>query len=111
MTDEEIKNYIDTAIERSIRAYRKAGIIKETEEAAYTDASAILANYYAEGQKDKTITYAINGLKFDQYLEIIPLYYGQNLKIERIAEVLGVDVSTVVRNKKRLALEIYKIIT
>lgn len=108
MTDDEIKAYIDTAINRSIQAYKREGMLKESEAAAYTDANAILLNYYATGKTDNSITYAINGMRFDQYFQIIPLYYDEQVKIEQIAERMGVDVSTVVRNKKRLCLEIYK---
>ena len=107
MDDQEIKAYIDLTIKRSIAEFKKSGLMKGSENAAYSDASEILMNYYKEGKKEASITYAIQGLRFDPYFRIIPLYFGQGYTIERIADELGVDVSTVMRNKKRLCLSIY----
>lgn len=107
MTDKEVKEYIDLAIKRSINEYKKSGLLKQADNAAYDDISQILRSYYSNGCTEASITYAIQGLRFDPYYRIIPLYYGNGKKVEEIAEVLGVDISTVVRNKKRLCLELY----
>ena len=106
-TDEEIKKYIDLAVKRSIKEYKRSGMLKGSDNAIYTDIAELLANYYKNGQAEANITYAIQGQRFDPYYLIIPLYYGEGKTIESIAEKLGVDVSTVVRNKKRLCLAIY----
>lgn len=108
MTDEEIKSYIDQAIERSIKAYKKNGLLKGGAVAAYTDASEVLSSYFKNGKTDVQITYAIQTQRFDPYFRIISLYYEQGNTIEQIAEDLGVDTSTVMRNKKRLCLAIYE---
>lgn len=107
MNDQEIKAYIDLTIKKSIIAYKKSGILKESDNAVYADASEILASYYKGGKAEASITYAIQGQRFDPYFRIIPMYYEDKKTIEQIAEALGVDVSTVVRNKKRLCLAIY----
>lgn len=107
MTDEEIKNYIDLAIKKSIDEYKKCGLLKQSENAVYSDISEILSKYFKEGAVEASITYAIQGLRFDPYFKIISMYYKDGKTIENIAEELGVDVSTVVRNKKRLCLEVY----
>ena len=106
MTDDEIKKYIDIAIKRTIQEYKRSGILKESDNASYTDASQILHGYYDGGAKDTAITYAIQAKRFDPYFRIIPLYYGEGKKISEIAEILCVDDSTIARNKKRLCLEI-----
>ena len=36
MTDDEIKKYIDIAIKRTISEYKKSGILKESDGAAYS---------------------------------------------------------------------------
>lgn len=108
MTDDEIKAYIDEAIERSIKAYKKNGLLKGGAVAAYTDASEVLSSYFRNGKTDVQITYAIQTQRFDPYFRIISLYYEQGKTIEQIAELLEVDVSTVMRNKKRLCLAIYE---
>lgn len=108
MTDNEIKQYIDYAINKSISEFKKCGILKESESASYSDATEIIANYYKNGKKETNITYAIQGQRFDPYFKIIERYFEDGRTIESIAEEMGVDVSTVVRNKKRLCLQIYK---
>ncbi len=107
MTDAEIKKYIDYAINQTINAYKKCGLLKDSDSATYNDANEIIANYYKTGKAEANITYAIQGQRFDPYFRIIPLYYEQHRTIENIAEEMGVDTSTVVRNKKRLCLLIY----
>ena len=107
MTDDEIKKYIDIAIKRTISEYKKSGILKESDGAAYSDASQLLHNYFDNGEKDTAITYALQGIRFDPYFRIIPEYYKEHKQLEKIADELRADVSTVVRNKKRLCLEVY----
>lgn len=107
MTDEEIKKYIDLAVQKTIKEYKRNGILKESDAAVYADASAVLTSYYKAGKTEASITYAIQGQRFDPYFRIISLYFEEGRTVEGIAEVLGVDVSTVVRNKKRLCLAIY----
>ena len=47
-------------------------------------------------------------MRFDPYFRVLQLYFEDHEKIESIARQMRVDASTVVRNKKRLCLEIYK---
>lgn len=46
----------------------------------------------------------------DDYIDIIYLIYREGKTLEWIAEFLGVDVSTVKRNKKRLITKIYELL-
>mgnify|MGYP003465036329 CR=1 FL=1 len=50
---------------------------------------------------------ALEVFRNDMYIDIINLYYRDGETIERIAEELDVDISTVTRNKKRLCLSLY----
>lgn len=106
MTDEEIKEIVNLAVKTTVKEFKRCGLLKE-DIAAYTDISNLLKAYYKNGKKDDQITYAIQNHRFDQYFRIILLYYEDGKTIEQIAEILEIDVSTVVRNKKRLCLEIY----
>lgn len=107
MIDKEIQRIIELTVKKSIAEFKKNGLLKDTENVAYSDASAILSSYYKTDKKDASITYAIQGIRFDPYARIISMYYEQGKTLETIAEELGVDISTIVRNKKRLCLEIY----
>lgn len=111
MTDKEIKAYIDMTARKIAEEYKRQGLLTGSRSAAYSDAAELLTAYFAEGKKDSAITYAIQGLRFDPYFRIIPLYYEQGRTNESIAEELGVDTSTVVRNKRRLCLLIYDAVT
>lgn len=107
MTEQEIKEYIDLTVKRSISELKKNGLLKDAGNVLYEDAIEILTNYYNSGKAEASITYAIQSIRFDPYYRIIPLYFEKCYKLEAIAEELGVDVSTIVRNKKRLCLDIY----
>lgn len=107
MTDEEVKAYIEMAVQRTVRELKKSGRMKQDDDAVYDDMKEILADYYSKGKTDAKITYAIYGKRFDPYYSIIIDYYEKGLTLAAIAEKMGVDVSTVGRNKRRLCLEIY----
>lgn len=107
MTDDQIKSYIDLAVKKTIKEYKRNGILKESDSAVYADASEIISSYYKQGKKEASVTYAIQNQRFDPYFRIIAMYFDEGRTVEKIAEELGVDVSTVVRNKKRLCLAIY----
>lgn len=106
MTEEEIKNIVNLAVKNTLKELRRSGLLKE-EVAAYQDASSLLRAYYKNGKNDTQITYAIQNQRFDQYFRIITLYFEQGKTIEQIADILKVDTSTVIRNKKRLSIAIY----
>lgn len=107
MTDIEIKKYINLAIEQTIAEYKKAGLIKSSDDATYKEASDILFGYYQQEKPAAEITYAIMCERFDPYFRVVEMYYRDGQTIESIAEKYGVDTSTIVRNKKRLCLAIY----
>ena len=54
------------------------------------------------------ISYALNQLSDDPYIDIIFLQYRDCKTLEFIAEYMDVDVSTIKRNKKRLIKRIYE---
>ncbi len=56
------------------------------------------------------VGYVLNQLSDDPYIDIIFLHYRDGKTLEWVAEILGVDVSTVKRNKKRLVLKIYELL-
>ena len=108
--DEDTKRYIDAAIRETIEAYKRGGILKDSKEIAYSESSKILSEYYRDGMKDENITKALEEIFDDRYFEIIPQYFLKHLTIEQIAEAYNVDVSTIVRNKKRLCIDLYVIL-
>lgn len=85
-------------------------MLKNVDDSAYSEVSSMLAAYYDGGEQDSQIRAAVDGLKGDLYYKVLPLYFGYKYTIEQIAEEFGVEVSTIVRNKKRLCLLVYNAI-
>ena len=102
-----IDQKIEFIVNRTVEELQKRGMIKSSDVIMYNDACQILTEYYASGASENSITYAIQSQRFDPYFSVIPLYFEEGRTLEAIAEALGVDVSTIVRNKKRLCLAIY----
>lgn len=104
------KQEVKEIIEMTIKELKKEHMLKETMDAIYVDVSERLTKYYRNGETDLKIKLALEEFKDDLYIEILYLYYRDNMTIERIAEELGVDISTVTRNKKRLCISLYNLL-
>lgn len=95
---------------QTIQELKRSGMLKSVDELAYSDISSVLAAYYDGGEQDAEVRAAVERLRGDTYYKILPLYFGYKYTIEQIAEEFGVEVSTIVRNKKRLCLQVYNAI-
>lgn len=104
------KEMIREIVKETIMELHKSGLLKSIDEIAYTEVSSILKAYYDGRESDDTIREALKGIENDQYFKIIPLYFNYDYTIEKIAETLNVEISTIVRNKKRLCISIYNLI-
>lgn len=107
----EIQAYIDDTVKKTVQELKKNGLINADPKNGYEETVSKLRAYYQSDKDDESITKALDTLKDDVYFDIIPLYYLSNQTIEHIASMYNVDTSTITRNKKRLCMEIYKLIT
>ena len=94
----------------TIKELNKGGFLKPFSDFAYGEINTVLTDYYNDSESDLTIKEALKHIEKDPYYKIIPLYFNYQYTIEKIAEILDVEVSTIVRNKKRLCLMIYNAI-
>lgn len=106
MTEKEVRDIVIA----TIMELKKSGLLRSGDENAYSEVSELLRAYYNGGETDKAVKQAIKALDGDRYAKIIPLYYGYGYTIEQLAEVMGIETSTVTRNKKRLCLKLYDLI-
>lgn len=105
--DKREREFIRQVVRETIAELAAKGLLRDNKDALYAEAAASLRAYYADGQKDETVRKAVEALKGDRYFKIIPLYFYYGYTNEEVAEALECDTTTVVRNKKRLCLEIY----
>lgn len=103
MTKEEIRQVVNECLNE----LEKRRIIKDMRAVVYEEMNARLFSYYQGGATDPNVTAAIDSLDGDLYLGILPYYFRDRKTIEQIAELMAVDVSTIVRNKKRLCISLY----
>lgn len=65
---------------------------------------------FFKGAKDKQISYILNQLSDDPYIDIIFFQYRDGKTLEWIAEIMERDDRTIKRNKKRLIMAIYEML-
>lgn len=107
----EEEKLIEQTVIKTVERLKALGVIKTNDDMIVEESSQILKDFYKKGSKDASVNYAIQTVRFDPYFRIILLYYQDGKTLSEIAEALGVDTSTVSRNKKRLCVEIYKALT
>lgn len=69
-----------------------------------------LNDFFNSRGDGNNISYALNQLIDDKYIDIIFLHYRDDKTLEWIAEAMNVEVRTILRNKKRLIYRIYELL-
>lgn len=106
MTENQIKKIVESTVLETIERCKREGVIKASDENVYREASDLLKEYYQSGEKDASVKYALQTLRFEPYFKIIELFYKNDETLENIADIMEVDISTIVRNKKKLCLKV-----
>lgn len=102
----DLQSLVRAVVRETINELQKRGLIEDDATLRYREASRILKEYYTK-ETDQNVWKALCVVSYDPYYTIIPLYHQRNYTIEKIAEILNVEPSTVSRNKKRLCLNFY----
>lgn len=95
------KEEIQNIITMTINELRRQGMLKDEYSVILKDTEPRIKEYFQK-KKDKTIERFLIEYSDDPYIDIIYLHYRDGVTIERIAECLNKDNSTIKRNKKRL---------
>lgn len=107
MTPEQIREIVKITLDELTQ--RKLLELSKVNYAHVTECVENEMNNFFKGYKTR-IGSILNQLSDDQYIDIIFLQYRDCKTLEWIAEYMGVDVSTVKRNKKRLIYKIYELL-
>lgn len=100
------KQEIQSIVIMTIRELKRQGMIKDRYVIILKEVEPVIREYF-EKKNNKELEYFLIDHSDDPYIDIIYLHYRDGVTIEKIAECLGKDVSTIKRNKKRLLVNIY----
>lgn len=103
MNVEEIREIVRMTIDelgsRNMLSDPYSDILRQTEKEIF---------HFFNSKGDNGVGNALKELSDDTYIDIIYLQYRDGKTIEWIAEVLEKDVTTILRNKKRIIKKIYE---
>ena len=100
---------VQMIVRMTIKELKRQGMIKANYVTVLKEVEPVLREYFRK-KENKKIEYFLRDRSDDTYIDILYLHYRDNITIERIAEVLEKDVSTIKRNKKRLIMSIYELL-
>ena len=95
-------------VRATIKELKKSGMLRDPDDLILEDMSERLRRFF-RGDTDIELGKALQEISGDYYFEIIPLHYKNGMTIDAIADYMRADRSTIIRNKKRLVLGIYRI--
>lgn len=102
MNNEQIREVVRITIEELL----SQNALKDPYPSIKKEVESRLKDFF-NGKNNVKIGYILNQLSDDEYLDIIFLYYRDGCTLEKIAEILDRDTTTISRNRKRLIQEIY----
>ena len=104
MTTEEIRKIVRLTVEELIRAK----LINVDSYDSVLEYVAPKLTEYFNGNNDSKVSRALKVIADDYYIDVIYLQYRDGHTIEWIAEELGREPRTILRNKKRLMYKLYE---
>lgn len=100
------RNEVQSIILATIAELRRQGMLRDTYEAVRKNSEPQIRQFFLKKNNEKIKKFLIE-YSDDPYIDIIYLHYRDNVTLEKIAEWMEKDVSTVKRNKKRLLMLLY----
>lgn len=113
---EVLEKMVRMTVRETVAELRKQGLLQSQGDISYKTITEKLNAYYApfstaiSDEDRQRIDDALYAVGVDEYFEVIPLYFRDHWTIEKIAEELDREPSTITRNKKRLCLKIHSLI-
>lgn len=106
MTPEQIREIVKITLDELTQ--RK--LIKDDYTVILIEVERKLKAFFNSKGDGNGVSYALHQLSDDPYIDIIFLHYRDEATLERIAELMDREVSTIKRNKKRLVKRIYELL-
>lgn len=106
MTYEQIREVVKITLDELTQ--RK--LIKDDYSVILSVVERKLIDFFSNKGDGNGVSYALNALYNDAYIDIIYFQYRDGKTLEWIAEIMNVDVSTIKRNKKRLISKIFELL-
>jgi DNA-directed RNA polymerase specialized sigma subunit len=108
--DQEVKEIIESTVDRTIVKLKASGIIKTERKTSSQKTEELLKNYMNFKLSNEPTTVklcdkvdgALASISTDYYKDIIYMYYFQGWTREEVAEHYNTSVTTISRNKRRL---------
>lgn len=100
------RNEVQSIVLATIAELRRQGMLRDEYEAIRKTSEPLIRQFFLKKNNEKIKKFLIE-YSDDPYIDIIYLHYRDNATLEKIAEWMEKDVSTVKRNKKRLLMLLY----
>lgn len=104
------KGEVQIIVMQTIKELRRQGLLKDDYSVMLKEIEPEIRLFFNKRQNEG-IERFLYDYSEDPYIDIIYLHYRDNVTIERIAEVMDKDISTIKRNKKRLIKKMYDLKT
>lgn len=106
MTPEQVREIVKITLDELTQ--RK--LVKDEYPVILKAVESHLYNFFNSKGDGRRVGQTLNHLSDDPYIDIIFYQYRDGKTLEWIAEVLDVEVRTILRNKKRLILRMYELL-
>lgn len=100
------KEEVQAIVFMTIKELKRQGMLKDRYSVILKETEPIIKQFFLKKNNKELERFLIN-YSDDPYIDVIYLHYRDGMTIERIAEVMEKDASTIKRNKKRLIQAIY----
>ena len=101
------KEEVQSIILMTLRELKRQNLLKDTYSVVLKEVEPVIKEYFHR-KNNKEIELFLVKYSDDPYIDIIYLHYRDSITIERIAELMDKDISTIKRNKKRLIISMYE---
>ena len=114
ITPDELSKLIRFTVAETVKELKRHGF-QQNDRAACAKIGSQLKLYYSGKLGTDTkiyseLTGALRDVQGEAYFKIIPYFYKDGYKLDKIAMLMNMDSATVWRNKKRICMRIYNLI-